>query len=158
MKRLRELSGHPWLTVRLQLVLGVLFVAAALPKIIDPPSFAKMIYNYRIVPGELINISALWLPWLELFLGLALILGIWRKTAALLVGGLLVVFIAAIGFNLLRGNPIDCGCFDVAGALKTDGEKFADMWWVITRDIGMLLMVGQIAFLSRDAEATELPG
>jgi len=27
------------------------------PKIIDPPSFAHMIYNYRIVPAKLINVN-----------------------------------------------------------------------------------------------------
>ena len=51
--------AHPWLTVRVQIALGVIFFVAALPKIGDPPSFAHMIYNYRILPAGLINISAL---------------------------------------------------------------------------------------------------
>ena len=57
---------HPWLTVRVQIALGAIFVAAAWPKLVDPPSFAHMIYNYRILPAGLINISALTMPWVEL--------------------------------------------------------------------------------------------
>ena len=57
---------HPWLTIRVQLALGVIFVVAALPKIADPPSFAHMIYNYRIVPAPVINLMALTMPWVEL--------------------------------------------------------------------------------------------
>ena len=78
---IRQVLASPWLTIRVQLALGALFVAAALPKIIDPPSFAHMIYNYRILPSNLINISSLVMPWLELVCGLALIIGVWRKPA-----------------------------------------------------------------------------
>ena len=146
MSTLREWLVSPWLTVRMQIALGALFIAAAIPKFVDPPSFAQMIYNYDIVPGALLNLSALILPWFELLLGAALILGIWRRTAAAWVGILLVVFIVAIGVNLARGNAIDCGCFDVNAAPKTEAQKFDDMKWTITRDLGMLLMVAQILF------------
>ena len=141
--RLREALGSEWLVTRAQIALGLLFVVAALPKLADPPSFAHMIYNYRILPGPLVNLAALAMPWAELLMGIALICGIWRRTAALLVGALLVVFILAISWNLLRGNAIDCGCFDVADAGKSVEERLSDMWMVIVRDVGMLLLVAQ---------------
>ena len=139
----REALTHPWLTVRTQIALGLFFVVAALPKIADPPSFAHMVYNYRLLPGPLVNLASLTMPWAELLMGVALICGIWRRTAATLVGALLVVFIVAISINLLRGNAIDCGCFDVADAGKSVEERFHDMWIVILRDAGMLLLVVQ---------------
>lgn len=145
----RERLAHPWLTVRVQIALGAIFVAAALPKIVDPPSFAHMIYNYKLVPSPLINISALAMPWVELFAGLALILGVWTKAARSLIAAMLVVFIVAIGINLLRDNAIDCGCFDVSAAGKTHEERIRDMWIVIVRDIGMLLMVAQLWWADR---------
>jgi uncharacterized membrane protein YphA (DoxX/SURF4 family) len=141
--KIREALTHPWLTVRTQIALGVFFVIAALPKIADPPSFAHMVYNYRLLPGPLVNLAALTMPWAELLLGIALICGIWRRTAATLVGTLLVVFIVALSVNLLRGNAIDCGCFDVADAGKSVEERFQDMWSVTFRDVGMLLLVAQ---------------
>jgi uncharacterized membrane protein YphA (DoxX/SURF4 family) len=144
-----SLLEHPWLTVRVQLALGAIFVAAAIPKIADPPSFAHMIYNYRLVPDGVVNLAALWIPWVELLAGLALILGVWRRGAAFVVGLLLLVFIAAVGINLARGHAIDCGCFDVRDAGKTEAERLADMRWVVLRDAGMLLLVGQILFATR---------
>jgi len=136
--------ASPWLAIRVQLALGVFFVAAALPKIVDPPSFAHMVYNYRIMPGGAVNLMALVMPWIELLSGLALILGIWNGTARTIIAAMLFVFILAISFNLIRGNPIDCGCFDVSAANKTTAERYADMRFVILRDIGMLLMAGQL--------------
>lgn len=149
---LSDRLASPWLTVRVQIALGVFFVAAALPKVVDPPGFAHMIYNYRIVPGAFVNLMALVLPWFELLAGLALILGIWTRTSAAAIGALLLVFIVAISFNLARGNAIDCGCFDVAAAGKTVAERITDMWWVVIRDVGMLVMVAQILWATGRVE------
>lgn len=153
MTRLRSWLTHPWLTVRVQIALGVLFVAAALPKIIDPPGFAQMIYNYKMVPASLLNAMTLVLPWLELLCGIALILGIWRRTATLLVGLMLVTFIAAIGINLARDNAVNCGCFEIVPTPKTHDQLISEMKIVILRDLGMLLMVAQILYATRQARA-----
>ena len=141
--------ASPWLTIRVQLALGVIFVAASLPKIVDPPSFAHMIYNYRVLPVALVNLSALVMPWIELLSGLALVLGIWRGTARTIIATLLLTFIVAISINLASGNAIDCGCFDVSAAGKTVEERLADMRFVIFRDVGMLLMVAQLWYAAR---------
>ena len=153
----KEALASPWLTVRVQIALGLFFVVAALPKLVDPPSFAHMIYNYRLVPGAFVNLMALAMPWLELLTGLALILGIWSRTSAALVGALLLVFIGAISANLARGNAIDCGCFDVSAANKTVEERLTDMRFVILRDVGMLLMVAQILFSKSRAPLAHPP-
>ncbi|HEX8154730.1 MAG TPA: MauE/DoxX family redox-associated membrane protein [Thermoanaerobaculia bacterium] len=144
---------HPWLTIRVQLALGAIFIVAALPKITDPPSFAHMIYNYRVLPAPLVNISALTMPWIELLAGLALVLGVWRHAARNVIAALLVTFIIAIAFNLARGNNIDCGCFDVSAANRTPEEQFADMRMVIFRDLGMLLMCAQLWLAARREDA-----
>ena len=144
MSRLRGWLIHPWLTVRVGIALGAIFVAASLPKLIDPPAFAQMIYNYRLLPGAFVNPVALVLPWLELLCGIALILGIWRRTAAAFIGAMLLVFIVGISINLARDNPVNCGCFDLASAEKPREVLLGEMKTVLARDIAMLLMVGQI--------------
>ena len=153
---MKQWLAHPWLTVRVQIALGIIFLAAAWPKIVDPPSFAHMIYNYRVLPAGLINISALTMPWLEILVGLCLVLGIWVKPARWLVAAMLVVFIIAIAFNLMRDNAIDCGCFDVSAAGKTHEERLHDMRMVILRDLGMLLMVAQLAWAERVSKSQSL--
>ena len=159
MTRLKTILTDDWLTVRVQIALGAIFVAASLPKLLDPPSFAHMIYNYRLVPGIAINALALVMPWLELLSGVALILGIWRRPAAAIIGAMLLVFIVAISINLGRANAVNCGCFDLASADKSHAELIAEMQWVVLRDVGMLLMVAQILWsaharpASRESEA-----
>ena len=148
---------HPWLTLRVQIALGIIFVVAAWPKIADPPAFAHMIFNYRILPGSMINLSALTMPWVELLAGLCLILGIWTRAARTIVAVLLIVFMIAIAFNLFRGNAIDCGCFDVSAAGKTHEERIQDMWLVLLRDAGMLLMCAQLWWAGRRAGANVPP-
>ena len=130
--------------MRVQIALGAVFVAAAIPKIADPPAFAHMIYNYRLLPGTLVNGLALVMPWIELLVGVLLVLGAWRREAALVAAVLLLVFLGAIGWNLARGHAIDCGCFDVRSAGKTPGELLAEMKWVMLRDVGLLLLAGQV--------------
>ena len=130
--------------MRVQIALGAVFVAAALPKIADPPAFAHMIYNYRLVPGGLVNALALLMPWLELLVGIVLIVGVWRHEAALVAALLLLVFMGAIGWNLARGHAIDCGCFDVRSAGKTPEQLLSDMKWVLVRDVGLLLLAAQV--------------
>jgi putative oxidoreductase len=146
---LKRYLTHPWVTIRVQLALGAIFVIAAIPKIADPPSFAHMIYNYRLVPASLINLSAVVMPWVELLAGLALILGVWRAAARNVVGILLAVFIIAIGINLGRDNAIDCGCFNVADRGKTHEQRIFDMKVDVVRDLGMLLMVAQLCWAGK---------
>ena len=96
------------------------------------------------------NLFALVLPWLELLAGVALLLGLWTRSSAALVGLLLVVFIAAISFNLYRKNAIDCGCFDVTAVGRSVAERLSDMRWDILRDLGVLALAAEVVFASRE--------
>ncbi|MFQ6002871.1 MAG: MauE/DoxX family redox-associated membrane protein [Candidatus Zixiibacteriota bacterium] len=105
-----------------RLALGVTFVYASLDKIAHPEQFAKIIYNYKILPGFLINIFAVTLPWVELLAGLFLILGIFIESASLLISFLLIIFVIAISVNvLIRGVDLNCGCFSTDPAGKKEG-------------------------------------
>jgi protein SCO1/2 len=133
LRRLAVLAGR--------LLLGAVFIVAAGPKIADPPGFAHMIANYRLFPAALVHAAALVLPWIEILCGLFLVAGLFWKTAAKLVGAMLVVFILAIGTNLARDRAVQCGCFDVHAAEKSHAELIAEMRWVLARDAALLLVV-----------------
>jgi len=92
-------------------VIGMVFIYASIHKIADPASFAKIIYGYYLFPDFSINLIAIILPFLELYAGVFLILGIYPQSAALVITGLLFFFIIAISINLIRGHEFDCGCF-----------------------------------------------
>jgi uncharacterized membrane protein YphA (DoxX/SURF4 family) len=70
--------------IALRLFLGLVFVYASFDKILRPAAFAEIIYNYQILPEALINFTSIFLPWLELHLGLLLILGFWLPGAVLI--------------------------------------------------------------------------
>jgi putative oxidoreductase len=140
----------PWLTARTQFVLAAFFVVAAVAKIADPPGFAHEIHNYRLVPAAAVSAFALVLPWLELAAGIALFLGLWRREAAGLLAVLLVVFIGALGINLARQHPVDCGCFGTSIVERTEAERLSDMKLAILRDVGLLALAAQIFAAARD--------
>lgn len=131
---------HPWLQVRCAIALGALFIAAALPKLADPPAFAKALWAYSLFPAWSLHPIALALPWLELLAGLALCLGLRVRAAATWIAALLVAFILALSLNLARRHPVDCGCFSTGATAKTAEQKLQDMRWTILRDLGMLLL------------------
>lgn len=123
-----------------RLILGAIFITAAADKIFNPAAFAKMIFNYQLLPGFLINLSAIILPWLELALGLSLMIGLWLPGAVVLVNVLLLAFLGSLVFNLARGLNIHCGCFSTAAT----GEP-ATLWYLF-RDSAFLLMGGYLLF------------
>jgi uncharacterized membrane protein YphA (DoxX/SURF4 family) len=138
---------HPRASWLVRVVLGLVFMAAALSKISDPPGFAKAIWAYQLFPTWSLHPIALVLPWLEWFCGLALCLGVWIRAAALWVGGLLLAFCLALSVNLVRGQVVDCGCFG-ASAPRTEAQRLADMRWTLLRDAALLLMAIQVVVVS----------
>lgn len=97
-------------------ILAVVFLAAAIPKIRDPAGFAKSIHHYQLLPDAWINPLAIFLPWLEWVVAVALLIAPrLRRGALLLIAAMLVMFIGAIGSAMARGINIDCGCFSTGG-------------------------------------------
>ena len=93
------------------LFIGGLFLFSAIRKILHPEEFALAVYRFHLLPDSLVNLTALYLCWLELLCGLCLWLPRLREAALRLAWGLLLLFSLAVGINLLRGNPFSCGCF-----------------------------------------------
>ena len=123
-----------------RLVLGVVFVYASLDKIGHPADFARIVYNYHFLPGSVINVFAIILPWVELLTGMALILGLFVESAALIIGTVLVVFIIALSSAVIRDLDISCGCFST----KPSSEKV--VWDTIIRDLLLLILVVQVYY------------
>lgn len=118
----------------LRLALGTVFLYASYDKILHPKAFAQAVYNYQVLSDVAINLTALALPWLELLLGLCLVIGFWLPGSTVTSAGLLTVFIGALVFNQARGLDVHCGCFSTE---TTAGP--ADLW-TVTRDLGFLVV------------------
>jgi len=94
-----------------RLILGGIFLLAGLSKIPDPASFLLTMRGFEIFPDVLERFFAVYIPWLELVLGLCLVLGLLQRAAALLFSLLISGFTLAILSVMARGIVIDCGCF-----------------------------------------------
>ena len=94
-----------------EFIVGGIFIYAGVIKALDPIRFASDIDNYKILPWTISVGLAFYLPWLEIFCGLALI------ARRLYLGGLSIltvlasIFIIATIAAKIRGLDITCGCF-----------------------------------------------
>lgn len=137
---MKKLITSPLLAAVFRWILGLIFIYASIHKITDPIAFSEVIYNYRIMPDMLVNFFAIWLPWLELFVGLSLIIGIFIKGGSLIISILSIAFTIVVGTALFRGLDISCGCF-----YAYDTEKIIE-WTYMAQDLCLLIMGLQVLF------------
>ncbi|MDZ7667435.1 MAG: MauE/DoxX family redox-associated membrane protein [Desulfotignum sp.] len=117
-----------------RLVMAGVFIYASIDKIIHPDLFAEAVYNYQVLPGYLVNLTALILPWLELTLGTCLLINRWMAGASALAAMLMALFVGMIIFNLARGLDISCGCFSAA----PDEDPITAL--TLVRDLSFLIL------------------
>jgi len=139
------LFGRKALILYFRLILGVMFIYAGAVKIIDPDGFAQSIYNYHLLPGWMINIFAVMLPWIEVVAGISIVFGIWLQGGALIISGLLLMFVCALGISLARGLDISCGCF------TTNPVRDPINWLYMVRDSALLFMSGLVLFFDNNS-------
>jgi len=130
--------------VLFRIVLGCIFTVSGLAKIADPVRFLLTLREFQLLPRAAESFLAVYLPWLELVLGLCVVLGLLHRTAALMIAGLNGFFIVAIGSVMARGIEVDCGCF----GLLADVLHLPDMadGKAIVRN---LLLMGMCVYVSR---------
>lgn len=95
----------------LGVALAIVFLTSAIPKLRNPRSFILIVLEYRILPVGLGRLYAHLLPPLELFLSLALLVGLVTRLTSVLALLLIASFMIGITINLARGRRIPCGCF-----------------------------------------------
>jgi uncharacterized membrane protein YphA (DoxX/SURF4 family) len=115
-----------------RLTLAIIFFYAGIEKILHPQEFAVAIYNYQLLPGFAINLMAVVLPWLEVFIAVSLVLGIYARGAALISALLFLIFAMALTINLARGLDISCGCFGASSGNIS--------WFYLGRDLSLFCL------------------
>jgi len=129
---MNKILSNKYFLFSIRILLGIVFIFAAISKASEPEGFARAITNYKLLPLFSINILAIVLPWIELCTAVLLIFGISVKENSTILSGLLIVFIIAIIISLARGLNIDCGCFGTVGGTKVGVQK-------ILENFGLLL-------------------
>jgi cobalt-zinc-cadmium efflux system protein len=141
MKRFQMQNTRGMAIALCRIVLGAVFIYASCAKILDPAAFARIIANYQVVSADTGHLIALFLPYLELVCGVCLIINRWPRGAALIVASLMVVFMAALGYNIYRGIDVHCGCFTL------NEKATGNMWLSLIRDVIFFAMaVGMVIY------------
>jgi len=102
-----------------RLILGVVFIYASYDKILNPTAFSENIHNYHFTPIFVENLAALIIPWLELIIGIFLILGVFLEGSISITIGMLVFFIVILTQAVIRGIDVHCGCFKTEADVGT---------------------------------------
>jgi uncharacterized membrane protein YphA (DoxX/SURF4 family) len=145
---MRKLFENKNFVIAARIILGAIFMYASLDKMSNPQAFVDIIDNYKVLPVQLVNPLAIFLPWLEFITGLLLLTGKWVNGSLLIYSTLLVIFIIALTQALVRGLDISCGCFSV------QPTSTSNVWLRIIEDIIMLFVSVNLLRYSK-AEKTE---
>lgn len=120
----------------LDLIVGGVFIYAGAIKVLDPVRFGLDIDNYKSLPWFISVRLAFYLPWLEIFCGLALIFRFLYRGGLSILTALILVFIGATIAAKARGLDITCGCFGHASEHWSFPQHMA---------IDLAILVGLIA-------------
>jgi putative oxidoreductase len=108
--RVKEIIDNQWLIFALRVALGGLFIAASVSKLPHQAEFINAVTSYGIMPYGLARFYALVVPWAELAIGCALVLGIFPRLASVLSIPLIVSFIVANAYSLFHSVGGSCSC------------------------------------------------
>ncbi len=123
----------------LRVAIAALFLFAAITKLVDPSAFAQQIANYQLTPWPATAGLSVFLPALELCVGIGLLLGRWESGALVWVAILLTMFSGALLSAIVRGLSIDCGCF--GRSIENTGTL-----WPLIRNLALLVVTGFLWF------------
>lgn len=120
-----------------RLGLAAVWLVSGILKALDPRTTVVAVRAYQIFPESLVGIVAAMLPYLEIALGVLLVLGLATRLAAVLSAVVLVAFIAGVISAAARGLSIDCGCFGGGGDIAAGQTAYTEE---ILRDLGFLVL------------------
>jgi len=136
-------------TLAIRIFLGLLFLAAGIPKLGATLQTLAAIYSYQIVlPDWLALAIAHLLPWVEIAIGIALLFGLFMPVTLVATGSVLVVFTLLTAQAWWRELDIDCGCIDFS-ALHPALAILSTPGGATMRNIVLLALTGLLAFLLR---------
>ncbi len=99
--------------VLIRILIGTVFIVSGTEKLLSPyQNFLYVIQGYQILMPPLDEWEARFFPWIELMLGIFVVLGLWTQWALRGVLVSMTMFLVVVGQAVLRNLPIgECGCF-----------------------------------------------
>jgi uncharacterized membrane protein YphA (DoxX/SURF4 family) len=143
----RWAATRPWLGTLSRVALAAVWLIAGGSKLGDLAGSGRTVAAFRLMPVEAARVVGAALPFVELALGVLLLLGLATRLAAAISAALFAVYIVGIAAAWARGLSIDCGCFGGGGQLAPG--QHPNYGPDILRDVGLLLVAGFLVIWPR---------
>lgn len=127
----------PWVGLLSRLILGGVLLAAGLLKYQHLDKSQMAVRAYELLPVSLANILGIVLPFVEIAVGVLLVIGAAIRISALVGGVLMGAFMIGIAQAWARGLSIDCGCFGGGGQVEPGTANYLPE---LLRDGGLALL------------------
>jgi len=124
-----------------RLSISFFLLPAASGKLLHYRRFVEGVIDYQVLPSNISRVVGWVVPWVEIYISLALISGFRLSQAGLFASFLFLSFMVAIALNLSRGRAIDCNCFSLAGTNLIG-------WGTVARNALLFIMASTVAFVS----------
>jgi uncharacterized membrane protein YphA (DoxX/SURF4 family) len=146
-RQTRMAVAWPWIGTAARVVLGVVWLIAGALKVGDLAASARAVHAYQVMSYDTAQVVGAVQPFLEIALGLLLLIGLSTRLTAVISAVLMVVFVAGIASAWARGLRIDCGCFSDGGTL---GQGESTAYGIdILRDLAFLALSGLLVWRPR---------
>ncbi|GIE88023.1 MauE/DoxX family redox-associated membrane protein [Actinoplanes regularis] len=137
----------PWISTLARLGLAAVWLVSGAGKVGDLAASARAVAAYQLMSYDLAKVVGAVQPFLEIALGLLLLIGLSTRLTAAISAILLLVFIAGISWAWAKGLRIDCGCFSLGGELGAGQDTAYGL--DILRDLGFLALAGILLWRPR---------
>lgn len=117
-------------------LLAGVFLWSGLSKAYHPQAFAEVIGAYGLLPELLLLPVALFLIIAELAAGIGLLIE--QRGALTATTLLMLLFLAVLGYGIVLGLDVDCGCF---GPDDPEARAFHNLRGAFFRDLLLLLVI-----------------
>ena len=148
----RLTAAWPWISTAARLGLAAVFLVAGALKVGDLAASGRAVNAYHLMSFDAARVVGGVQPFVEMALGVLLLVGVATRLTAAIAALLLVIFIAGIVSAWARGLQIDCGCFSKGGAVAAGETAYPAE---IARDVGLLIVALALARWPRSRFALE---
>jgi len=127
-----------------RIILGGVFIYASIDKIAFPENFANIIRGYNLIPESFVGLSAFVLPWIELIIGIMLVIGLFIKESSIIITSLLSIFLFAIIIQVTKGPIEDCGCFGKMPFFSSSNSYFLILRNLILISLSIMIFLVEL--------------
>jgi uncharacterized membrane protein YphA (DoxX/SURF4 family) len=147
LRSVRTAAFWPWISTLARLGLAAVWLIAGGLKVGDLAASARAVHAYQLMSYDAAEVVGAIQPFLEIALGLLLLIGLATRLTAAISAVLMMIFIAGIAWAWAKGLQIDCGCFSTGGPLAEGKEAAYGV--DILRDLGFLALAGLLVWRPR---------